>query len=771
MTTAKTKAPLSSASAKTLTNMWCFLVVISLIVVSSDADSGSFIDDHHRHCSHRHPRAHEPVLRYSHSAALGVVRGIRKWNVRPHAALPLMPLLQLYRRTIAAIAVRYSVAAPGKEERDPHGIVGRRDGLDAFWPLFSSFPYFFSLLFLRLRLLSPVLPRNLPLRHRTDERQVAQRHIDMLICLALHFIFGCISITRPNDGSFSFDNVSLMSTFSGYSHCIRLQNEGFYRRVAYTCECTRSFVPVRHMGAIANTRYISSCSFEGFTNVYTSASRTNVYVFRFFSRGSYVASLGLPAALNYAAPYTYDYTPVAAHELQHEHTESADRRAIGPIAGQIRSVLRLSRIRATPLFVSRLLLYTIYSNKLLRPLARPSCSEAQRGARYTQLGISQQASVLKNEKLKRCSARPSSSSLFSSPTTKKVKATLFSRTGSHYTSSRVRSPVYVLAARVFDVGAMSKEKCNTRPFSTEKDCRVRVIESYTVARALREIRLFWPGLAARPRTSRLMVSSSVAPVFSINIDLAEVNKGHRVFRNSYGNLGRKSNPFLSKIETTKTSSSVFSHRTVRVFSRIGSFKESKCTSTGVFSLKVHFAFTLHAQLCVYLMCIFTCGWALLVRVRLYPLLWQYIRQSFAFESTFDHSFVNDMRICIRTRNEKARERSTLIRLCNVKYRRLGCCQKYSNAKKKIHVVHGVHVEPAHIVKKRSINQQLRILLHYDDSVYRLMNLTCSCGSSYKLCPRSCDENRPTPRKESRMVRSATAFTQLKLNVPIRFHCS
>ncbi|XP_014238873.1 leishmanolysin-like peptidase isoform X2 [Trichogramma pretiosum] len=61
MTTAKTKAPLSSASAKTLTNMWCFLVVISLIVVSSDADSGSFIDDHHRHCSHRHPRAHEVV--------------------------------------------------------------------------------------------------------------------------------------------------------------------------------------------------------------------------------------------------------------------------------------------------------------------------------------------------------------------------------------------------------------------------------------------------------------------------------------------------------------------------------------------------------------------------------------------------------------------------------------------------------------------------------------------------------------------------------------
>ncbi|XP_014219740.1 leishmanolysin-like peptidase isoform X2 [Copidosoma floridanum] len=35
------------------------------------------------------------------------------------------------------------------------------------------------------------------------------------------------------------------------------------------------------------------------------------------------------------------------------------------------------------------------------------------------------------------------------------------------------------------------------------------------------------------------------------------------------------------------------------------------------------------------------------------------------------------------------------------------------------VVHGVHIEPAHVVKKRSINQPLRILLYYDHSVYRL----------------------------------------------------
>ncbi|CAK9806829.1 Leishmanolysin-like peptidase [Anthophora quadrimaculata] len=35
------------------------------------------------------------------------------------------------------------------------------------------------------------------------------------------------------------------------------------------------------------------------------------------------------------------------------------------------------------------------------------------------------------------------------------------------------------------------------------------------------------------------------------------------------------------------------------------------------------------------------------------------------------------------------------------------------------VIHGVHIEPAHEVKKRSINQPVRILLSYDESVYRL----------------------------------------------------
>ncbi|KAJ8706599.1 hypothetical protein PYW07_012677 [Mythimna separata] len=36
-----------------------------------------------------------------------------------------------------------------------------------------------------------------------------------------------------------------------------------------------------------------------------------------------------------------------------------------------------------------------------------------------------------------------------------------------------------------------------------------------------------------------------------------------------------------------------------------------------------------------------------------------------------------------------------------------------------YVVRGVHIEPAHIVKKRSIDQPLRISIFYDHSVYRL----------------------------------------------------
>ncbi|CAH2083492.1 unnamed protein product [Euphydryas editha] len=35
------------------------------------------------------------------------------------------------------------------------------------------------------------------------------------------------------------------------------------------------------------------------------------------------------------------------------------------------------------------------------------------------------------------------------------------------------------------------------------------------------------------------------------------------------------------------------------------------------------------------------------------------------------------------------------------------------------VIRGVHIEPPHIVKKRSIDQPLRISIFYDHSVYRL----------------------------------------------------
>ncbi|XP_055902649.1 leishmanolysin-like peptidase isoform X2 [Eupeodes corollae] len=35
------------------------------------------------------------------------------------------------------------------------------------------------------------------------------------------------------------------------------------------------------------------------------------------------------------------------------------------------------------------------------------------------------------------------------------------------------------------------------------------------------------------------------------------------------------------------------------------------------------------------------------------------------------------------------------------------------------VIHGVHTEPVHVIRKRSISQPLRILLFYDESVYRL----------------------------------------------------
>lgn len=35
------------------------------------------------------------------------------------------------------------------------------------------------------------------------------------------------------------------------------------------------------------------------------------------------------------------------------------------------------------------------------------------------------------------------------------------------------------------------------------------------------------------------------------------------------------------------------------------------------------------------------------------------------------------------------------------------------------MIHGVQLEPLHVIRKRSIDQPLRILLVYDESVYRL----------------------------------------------------
>jgi hypothetical protein len=41
------------------------------------------------------------------------------------------------------------------------------------------------------------------------------------------------------------------------------------------------------------------------------------------------------------------------------------------------------------------------------------------------------------------------------------------------------------------------------------------------------------------------------------------------------------------------------------------------------------------------------------------------------------------------------------------------------------VIRDVHIEPPHVVKKRSIDQPLRILLYYDESVYRWVVFTWS----------------------------------------------
>lgn len=45
------------------------------------------------------------------------------------------------------------------------------------------------------------------------------------------------------------------------------------------------------------------------------------------------------------------------------------------------------------------------------------------------------------------------------------------------------------------------------------------------------------------------------------------------------------------------------------------------------------------------------------------------------------------------------------------------CEKYSRKNNLFQVVH-THVEPHHVIRKRAADQSLRILLYYDESVYR-----------------------------------------------------
>jgi hypothetical protein len=50
----------------------------------------------------------------------------------------------------------------------------------------------------------------------------------------------------------------------------------------------------------------------------------------------------------------------------------------------------------------------------------------------------------------------------------------------------------------------------------------------------------------------------------------------------------------------------------------------------------------------------------------------------------------------------------------------------------LQVIHDVHIEPAHIVRKRSIDQPLRILLYYDESVYRFVSWLQACCENMML---------------------------------------
>ncbi|KAF7400749.1 hypothetical protein HZH66_005933 [Vespula vulgaris] len=54
------------------------------------------------------------------------------------------------------------------------------------------------------------------------------------------------------------------------------------------------------------------------------------------------------------------------------------------------------------------------------------------------------------------------------------------------------------------------------------------------------------------------------------------------------------------------------------------------------------------------------------------------------------------------------------------------CLRCERPRQTLAVIHGVHIEPAHEVKKRSISQPLRILLSYDESVFRSLSLIRWC---------------------------------------------
>lgn len=49
-------------------------------------------------------------------------------------------------------------------------------------------------------------------------------------------------------------------------------------------------------------------------------------------------------------------------------------------------------------------------------------------------------------------------------------------------------------------------------------------------------------------------------------------------------------------------------------------------------------------------------------------------------------------------------------------------------KQKKQVLHGVHLEPVHVMKRRSLDQQLRVKIYYDTSVYKWVTATLTSPS-------------------------------------------